>query len=70
MIKLTCTLAGVENRDWEDIAVGPGPDASKSYVYVADIGDNEGQYQYKYIYRFEEPVLNKTQVGEDYNYIF
>jgi len=60
-IKLTCTLAGVDNRDWEDIAVGPGPDASKSYVYVADIGDNESQYQYKYIYRFEEPVLNKTQ---------
>src|SRR5690349_8917404 len=22
-IKLTCTLAGIENRDWEDIAVGP-----------------------------------------------
>ena len=60
-IKLTCTLAGVENRDWEDIAVGPGPDASKSYVYIADIGDNEARHQYKYIYRFEEPVLNKTQ---------
>jgi hypothetical protein len=60
-VKLTCTLAGIENRDWEDIAVGPGPDASKSYVYVADIGDNEAKYQYKYIYRFEEPVWNKTQ---------
>ena len=69
-IKLTCTLAGVENRDWEDIAVGPGPDASKSYVYVADIGDNEAQYQYKYIYRFEEPVLNNSPRREDYNYIF
>ena len=61
-IKLTCTLAGVENRDWEDISIGPGPDASKSYVYVADIGDNEARHQYKYIYRFEEPVLNKIQV--------
>jgi len=60
-VKLTCTLSGIENRDWEDIAVGPGPDASKSYVYVADIGDNESQYQYKYIYRFEEPALNNTQ---------
>ena len=59
-VKLTCTLAGIENRDWEDIAVGPGPDDSKSYVYVADIGDNEAKYQYKYIYRFEEPVWNKT----------
>src|SRR5688572_13262253 len=60
-VKLICTLAGVENRDWEDIAVGPGPDSSKSYVYVADIGDNEAQYRHKYIYRFEEPVLNNTQ---------
>ena len=60
-VKLTCTLAGVENRDWEDIAVGPGPDDSKSYVYVADIGDNEAKYQYKYVYRFEEPLWNKTQ---------
>ena len=60
-VKLICSLDGVENRDWEDIAVGPGPDPSKSYVYVADIGDNEAQYQYKYIYRFEEPVLNNTQ---------
>jgi hypothetical protein len=60
-VKLTCTLAGIENRDWEDIAVGPGPDASKSYVYVADIGDNESHYQYKYIYRFEEPALSNTQ---------
>jgi hypothetical protein len=60
-VKLTCTLAGIENRDWEDIAVGPGPDESKSYVYVADIGDNEAQYQHKFIYRFEEPVWNKTK---------
>ena len=22
----TCNLDGIENRDWEDIAVGPGPD--------------------------------------------
>jgi hypothetical protein len=63
-VKLICSLDGVENRDWEDIAVGPGPDPSKSYVYVADIGDNEAQYQYKYIYRFEEPVLNSTQSEE------
>lgn len=54
-IKLTCTLAGIENRDWEDIAVGPGPDATKTYVYVGEIGDNEAAYPLKYIYRFEEP---------------
>jgi hypothetical protein len=56
-IKLTCRLAGIENRDWEDIAVGPGPDAGTTYVYVGDIGDNVGRYNFKMIYRFEEPDL-------------
>lgn len=54
-IELTCRLKGIENRDWEDIAVGPGPDSTKSYVYVGDIGDNVGRYNYKMIYRFVEP---------------
>lgn len=60
-VKLTCELKGVENRDWEDIAIGPGPDSSKNYIYIADIGDNDAQYQYKYIYRFEEPRWTQGQ---------
>lgn len=56
-IRLSVKLKGIKNRDWEDIAVGPGPDGSKRYVYVADIGDNNARHAYKYIYRFEEPVL-------------
>lgn len=56
-IKLSCKLRGIKNRDWEDIAVGPGPDETKRYVYVADIGDNNARFQYKYIYRFEEPTF-------------
>jgi hypothetical protein len=59
-IKLTCTLKGVDNRDWEDISVGPGPVEGKSYVYIADIGDNFARHQYKYIYRFEEPAFVKS----------
>ena len=55
-IRQTFVLAGIENRDWEDIAVGPGPDSTKSYVYVGEIGDNDGAYPLKYIYRFEEPL--------------
>jgi hypothetical protein len=58
-IRLTCKLKGVKNRDWEDIAVGPGPEAGKNYVYVADIGDNMAMFQYKYIYRFEEPTFTR-----------
>lgn len=54
-IKLTCRLKGAVNRDWEDIAVGPGPVDGKNYIYVGEIGDNLGIFQFKNIYRFEEP---------------
>lgn len=56
-IHLTCRIGEVENRDWEDIAVGPGPADSTWYVYVGEIGDNRARYPFKHIYRFEEPVL-------------
>lgn len=55
--KGTLTLTQQNNRDWEDIAVGPGPIAGKSYVYVADIGDNDAKYNTVMIYRFPEPDL-------------
>ena len=42
------------NYDWEDIAVGPGPEEGKSYIYVGDIGGNIPQPGYA-IYRVEEP---------------
>ncbi|MEX0882193.1 MAG: hypothetical protein WDZ72_01845 [Cyclobacteriaceae bacterium] len=48
-------LEGIENRDWEDIAIGPGPIEGKSYVYVGDIGDNFSTNEKLYIYRFPEP---------------
>ena len=47
-------LSGLSNRDWEDIAIGPGPNGS-SYIYVAEIGDNEAKYNQIYLYRFAEP---------------
>jgi hypothetical protein len=55
-IAMTCKLAGVENRDWEDITVGPGPEEGKSYVYVGEIGDNNSKYRFKRVFRFEEPA--------------
>lgn len=57
-IVFTCKLEDVENRDWEDIAVGPGPDPAKTYIYIADIGDNDAVYSDKIIYRFEEPTAD------------
>ncbi|GMQ24789.1 hypothetical protein Aoki45_14710 [Algoriphagus sp. oki45] len=47
-------LLDTPNRDWEDIAVGPGP-KGKSYVYVGEIGDNAGIYPEIRLYRFSEP---------------
>jgi hypothetical protein len=37
----TLRLEGALSEDWEDIGVGPGPESGKSYLYVADIGDND-----------------------------
>jgi hypothetical protein len=53
----TLTLTPVGNRDWEDIAIGPGPVPGKNYVYVGDIGDNNSQYSSVFVYRFPEPDL-------------
>ncbi len=55
--RATVWLKGTVNRDWEDIAVGPGPERDKTYVYVGDVGDNLAKYEYKFIYRFLEPVI-------------
>ncbi|MBT4575089.1 MAG: T9SS type A sorting domain-containing protein [Candidatus Cloacimonetes bacterium] len=54
------TIDGAFNRDWEDIAIGGGPEYGQ-YIYVADIGDNNNQYDTKYIYRFEEPFVSNSQ---------
>ncbi len=48
-------IKGAVNTDWEDIALASGPDPSKNYLYVADIGDNDAVHASSSIYRFEEP---------------
>ncbi len=60
-IKLICKLKGIDNRDFEDITMGAGPDSTKNYIYVGDIGDNLERYKIKLIYRFEEPVLGAEE---------
>ncbi len=54
-------FAGV-NRDWEDIAIGVGPEQGKKYIYLGEIGDNLEVYKDYYIYRFEEPTTNQTVI--------
>ena len=55
-------LAGASNIDWEDLCVF---DAwGKSYVCVADVGDNIGTRNRYQLYLFEEPVLQlETESG-------
>lgn len=52
-------------RDCEDIAVGAGPEAGKSYVYMGDIGDNGSSNPFVTVYRIAEPQIpvkaGKTQ---------
>ena len=54
-------LKGTENRDWEDIAMGPGPDPDFNYIYVGEIGDNNARYEEKKIFRFPEPSAQPGQ---------
>lgn len=56
-ILMTCMFNKIENRDWEDIAIGPGSNDSTKYLYVGEIGDNDAKYNFKYLYRLEEPVF-------------
>lgn len=56
--RATFRIAGVRNRDWEDIAMGPGRD-STFYVYIGDIGDNYARHKVKKIYCVAEPSLDE-----------
>lgn len=55
-------LAGIENRDWEDIACCYDPQDHKPYIYVGDIGDNNSTHPSSFIYRFEEPEIQDTLI--------
>lgn len=56
-------LPGITNRDWEDMAAGPGPQPGVSYLYLADIGDNLAQNTQNVIYRLTEPKSLTESVG-------
>ncbi len=56
-------LEGIKNRDWEDIAVGPGDGNGTSYIFVGEIGDNLSVHNGYHIYSFPEPQL--TDAGSE-----
>jgi hypothetical protein len=49
-------IDGATARDWEDIAVGPGPEPGTNYLYLGDIGGNKGRSNLS-IYRSAEPEV-------------
>ena len=42
--------------DFEDIAIGPGPNREFQYIYLGDIGDNFANRSEIHVYRFPEPA--------------
>ena len=55
------TLSGANALDWEDMAVGPGPTAGTSYLYLGDIGDNASFRGSVKVYRVAEPSVSVGQ---------
>ena len=60
----TYRLPEAENVDWEDIAIGPGPEVGETYLYIADIGDNLSLYNEHDVYRFVEPTYTHDSAAE------
>lgn len=60
-VRATVPLAGTTNRDWEDIAIGPGPKGDS--VYVGDIGDNAAVHDSIRVHRIPEPSLEGVAEG-------
>ena len=54
-------LSGANNRDWEDIAIGPGPVDGVDYLYVGNIGGGGAPNAYITVYRVAEPTVDSQQ---------
>lgn len=52
------SLAGATAIDWEDMAIGRGPEEGIDYLYLADIGDNEAVRPEVTVYRVPEPEVD------------
>ncbi len=50
-------LKGIKNRDWEDVATGYDSSTKKSYIYLAEMGDNQAVHEDRFIYKIPEPPL-------------
>ncbi len=53
-------VVGAKAQDWEDMAIGPGPNRGASYLYLGDIGDNLKKREEIVVYRVVEPQIAPT----------
>ena len=53
-------VVGAKAQDWEDMAIGPGPNRGASYLYLGDIGDNLKKREEIAVYRVVEPQIIPT----------
>ena len=51
-------VLGAKAEDWEDMAIGPGPNRSTSYLYLGDIGNNSKTREEMMVYRVVEPLIS------------
>ena len=58
-------IGSFQARDWEDIAIGPGPEENTDYLYIGDTGDNTTNHSLYYIYRIVEPEVESHQAPKD-----
>ncbi len=61
----TYRIKGARCRDWEDIAIGPGPDSKRDYLYIGDIGDNKARRPFVTIYRVPEPKADPNSIVKE-----
>lgn len=61
-------ISGVENRDWEDIAIAPC--AGGSCLFIADIGDNNQSRTQRVVYQIPEPLPRDASVRPFARYPF
>ncbi|MEX0643644.1 MAG: Ig-like domain-containing protein [Pirellulales bacterium] len=54
-------VSGASAVDWEDIAIGPGPQSGVDYLYIADMGDNARTRSSITVYRVPEPNVDASQ---------
>lgn len=54
----TYEIRGAEAVDWEDMAIGPGPESGLDYLYLGDIGDNASIRTEIVVYRGPEPTYD------------